>query len=315
MTDVKVKKSPELICQHQNRRDFFRSDNYKLYECLDCHLVFREPNDADLNPSLLYEGFYKQGTAQRFNRFVEYAVRILHFFRALMIFTVMPRAKSVLDIGSGRGYTLYYLRKYFRFRRAAGTQISQPALEFSRNVLGLEIYGEDLLKRSWNNDSFDVITLWHVLEHLVKPEEYIVKIYDLLNKNGKLIIEVPNLASWSYRWAGKYWLGLDLKHHLSFFSPLSLQAMLKRHNFHIETVNTFSLEYSTFFSAQSIISRITKTEHTFFRRLQGEKFPLQTTMASSVLMFALAPICLLVNVLLIFTQKGEVVFVVAKKNG
>jgi 2-polyprenyl-3-methyl-5-hydroxy-6-metoxy-1,4-benzoquinol methylase len=307
-------KSDKSICAHKQRKEFRQFGNIQLYECPDCYLVFRDPTDADKNPSELYDGFYKKEEPGRFHFIVEYIIRMLRFYRALKIFIIIPQARSILDVGSGRGFMLNYLQKIFGYRRTAGIQISRPVLEYSRNVLGLEIYGEDLLERSWEKGSFEVVTLWHVLEHLINPERYIAKIYDLLPKDGSLIIEVPNISSWTRRFSGKYWLGLDLKYHLSFFSPLSLIAMLERHNFRILAVNTFSLEYSPFLSAQSIISHATDTNHIFFRWLQGEKFARWEVIINLALMAVVAPVCLLINILLFFTKRGEVLCIVAKKD-
>jgi SAM-dependent methyltransferase len=303
----------QIVCAHHQYYELCKLDDIQLYECPECYLVFREPTAADKNPSQLYDDFYKKEEPGRFHFIVEYIVRMLRFYRALKIFTIAPHAKSILDIGSGRGFMLYYLRKIFGYRRTAGIQISRPALEYSRNVLGLEIYGEDLLARSWESGSFEVITMWHVLEHLINPELYIARIADLLTKDGRLIIEVPNISSWTRRLSGKYWLGLDLKYHLSFFSPRSLITMLERHDFRVLAVNTFSLEYSPFLSAQSIISRMTNTNHIFFRWLQGEKFPRWEIILNLALMTVVAPVCLLVNILLFFTKRGEVLRIIAKK--
>jgi hypothetical protein len=89
--------------------------------------------------------------------------------------------------------------------------------------------------------------------------------------------------------------------------------MLKRHNFLATLVHTFSLEYSTFLSAQSIISRFTKTNQLVFQWLQGTKFSLWKLAAHCVLTAIIAPVCLLINLALFFTKKGEVLCLVAKK--
>ena len=313
MTKRKPLECITSICNHSNYRIFCKFADVQLYECVDCLVVFRRQTDADRNPELLYADFYKNELPSRFRSAVEYVVRLLRLYRALKIFTISPRAKSILDIGSGRGFTLYYLRKFFRYRRTAGTQISRPALEFSRDILHLEIYGEDLLARSWENDSFDIVTLWHVLEHVMNPEQYIAKIHDLLKTDGRLIIEVPNFSSWTRRLTGKYWMGLDLKYHLFFFSPESLIKMLERHHFRVTLVHTFSLEYSTFLSSQSIISRFTGTNQLLFSWLQGRKLSLWKIIAQMVLTMIIAPVCLFINLCLFLTKKGEVLCVVAKK--
>ena len=303
------------VCGHASRHEFQKFDDVQLYQCTQCALVFREPTDADRKPAQLYDDYYKNELPGRFNSPVEHVVRLLRFYRALKVFTITPRARSILDIGSGRGFMLHYLRKFYGYQRTAGTQISRPALEFSRDVLGLEIYGEDFLARVWDKSQFDVVTMWHVLEHVIDPERYVAKIYYVLNPDGRFIVEVPNLASWTRRLTGKYWLGLDLRYHLTFFSPASLIGMLERHGFRATLVHTFSLEYSTFLSAQSILSRITDSDQLFFRWLQGLRAPLSRVVVHSLSMAALAPVCFLINLLLFLTRRGEVLCVVAKKTG
>jgi len=243
---------------------------------------------------------------------VEYIIMVFRFFRAFKIFTLAPRAKSILDIGSGRGFTLYYLKKYYNYRRTAGTQISKNAFEFSRDKLRLEIYDKDILELSLENPRFDIITLWHVLEHVAEPEKYIKKIYDLLNDDGRLLIEVPNFDSWTRRITKKYWLGLDLNYHMTFFNPKSLRNLLGKYGFKIKSANTFSLEYSTFTSAQSIVSLLTRSDHLFFKSTQTAAFDKRIVRHIFLLAF-LAPICLLINLLLYFSKKGEILLVIAEK--
>ena len=72
---------------------------------------------------------------------------------------------------------------------------------------------------------YDVITLWHVLEHLPNLEEQIKNISSLLNNDGVLIIAVPNFKSWDARHYGKFWAGYDVPRHLWHFSQ---QAIHKR---------------------------------------------------------------------------------------
>ena len=236
-------------------------------KCCECNTVFLSHFQVNDDPKVLYEDYYRNETGGRFNFGVEYVIRIFRFIRAIRIFTIMPWAKSILDIGSGRGFTLYYLKKYFGYNKVIGTQLSKNALEFSRKKLGLDIYDKDLLELKLDEKSFDIVTMWHVLEHVKDPERYIEKIYDLLGNKGKLVIEVPNLDSWTAGFTGRYWLGLDMKYHRTFFTASSLSSLLERNNFKIKQIHTFSLEYSTFISVQSIVNKILWSQNSvrFFR--------------------------------------------------
>jgi len=302
-----------MICTHQNRREIYRFDAKHIYICDKCGLIFTDKYGQEFDARSLYRTYYQNEMSGKFGFGTESIIRLFRFFRAFKVFTLYPGAKSILDIGSGRGFMLYYLKKCYRFKRTAGTQISENAFEFSKHKLGLEIYNKDLLELPFENDSFNIVTMWHVLEHVAKPEEYISKIFDILGDDGRLIIEVPNFNSWSRAMTGKYWLGLDLDYHITFFTPESLSSLLKKYKFKIKTIHTFSLEYSIFISAQSLVSLFTKSEHIFFRLLQVRGFD-RRLIYHGLLFALLAPFCFLINLLLYFSKIGETLLIVAEKN-
>jgi len=293
-------------------KEIYRFGATALHRCEACGLVFTGNSQAVVAPGAVYDKYYRNETAARFDFGIEYVIRLFRFFRAFKVFTICPCAGSIMDVGSGRGFMLYYLKKYYSYKRAAGIQISRNAVEFSRNELGLEIFDKDLLEIPFKNAQFDVITMWHVLEHLAVPDEYIEKISGLLKERGKLIIEVPNFNSWTRMFTHMHWLSLDLKYHLTFFTPESLTALLKRHGFTVEAFHTFSLEYSVFTSLQSIVSWLTKSDHDFFTWLQGGKFSFRIILHVP-LFIILSPVCLLINILLYFSKSGEVILIAAEK--
>lgn len=300
-------------CSHQGYKKIYDIDTSSLYKCAKCGLVFTDKYWKGFDPRDIYDTYYRNEIAGRFNFGLESIVRACRFFRAFKIFTIYLRAKSILDIGSGRGFMLYYLKKYYRYQKAIGTQISKNALLFSRNKLGLEIYDKDLLEFPLNDAVFDIVTMWHVLEHVAEPDKYIEKISSLLNDRGKLVIEVPNFNSWTRALTDRYWLGLDLDYHITFFTPESLIFLFKKHNFKIKTIHTFSLEYSTFISTQSLVSLFTRSNHLFFKYLQRPGFN-RRLIPHLFLFVLLAPICFIINILLYFSKRGEVLLIVAEKD-
>jgi SAM-dependent methyltransferase len=301
-------------CDHQRYKALSRFRENSIYECRDCGLVFDRKYIEKFNPEDLYADYYGNEITKvgRFVFGIEDVIKLFRFFRAFKIFTICPKAKKILDVGSGRGWTLYFLKKIYGYERAAGTQISKNAYEFARNALGLEIYNKDLLKLDLGKASFDLVTIWQVLEHVLDPEGYIAKMGELLERDGRLVIEVPNFNSWTSGLTGKYWLGLDLDYHMFFFTRDSLTALLEKHNFKIKWFQTFSLEYSTFISAQSLVSFFTKSEHLFFSYMQTGDFR-WSLLLHIPLFILLVPVCLLANILLHFSEKGEILFFVAQK--
>jgi SAM-dependent methyltransferase len=302
-----------MICDHTDREQAMKLDPTILWKCRTCGLIFNEKFRENIDLKKLYSSYYfKNEAVGRFGRWIECVVRAFRFFRAFKMFTIKPDARTILDIGSGRGFMLHYLKNFYGYTRTAGTQISRSAFEFSRDRLRLEMYDRDLLELRFENNAFDIVTLWHVLEHVMEPEKYVECIRDLLKPDGRLVIEVPNFNSWTRVLTGKYWLGLDPEHHIYFFTPDSLSNLLSKYGFKTRIVHTFSLEYSTFISVQSIVSRLTKTDHIVFRSLQLKRF--NWKLLPHFLLFAiLTPFCFIINLATYFSKNGEILLVVAQE--
>lgn len=303
-----------MICQNKNYKIILETKGYKLCKCLSCDLIFSHKNKQKENPEKIYSNYYKKEAASRFGSIVESVVKIFRFMRAYKIHNLNTKFKSILDIGSGRGWILYFLKKYFKYNITAGTQISENAYRFSKEKLNLEIYNKDLLDLSFSN-KFDVISILHVLEHVENVELYAEKIHELLNTKGMLFIEVPNFNSWARILTGKHWLALDLEHHLAFFTPSSLVKLLNKYNLKTKTIRTFSLEYSTFTSTQSVVNLITNSDSCFFEWLQDQNrnFNLKIIWHTFLFTILFLP-CFIINFCLYFSKNGEVITIVAQKN-
>jgi len=300
------------LCKHRQIETINEYNGIKLLRCDRCHLVISSKYLKGFNPHKVYRNYYRNEVSTKFVSGVEYIIKTFRFFRAFKLFTINPQAKSILDIGSGRGYTLYFLKKYYGYTRTAGIQIEKNSYNFSKNRLGLEMYNKDLLQMNLKSSSFNFVTMWHVLEHVKHPEKYIVKMRSLLKNNGRMVIEVPNFNSWTRKICGKYWLGLDPKYHLYFFDRNSLTKLLRQHSLSIQKTQTFSLEYSTFTSTQSIVSRLTNTDHVFFNYIQGGKFNLNIIL-HIFLFIVVAPVSFVINIFLYKSDYGEDLLVIAKK--
>lgn len=255
---------------------------------------------------------YYSDSGKRFGGAIELLVKLFRLSRATYTFLFYPKMKSILDIGCGRGYTVYYLKKIFGVPTAEGTQVSKNAIDFAREKLHLNIYEGCLSNINFDNKKYDLISIYHVLEHVKDPKLYIDIISNLLKNDAKLIIEVPNYQSWTSKVSGDYWLGLDLENHTHFFTYQSLATLLEKNNLKIIKKSFFSFEYSTFISTSSLMSHLTKTDHIFFNFLLQKKLSTKTIIHSFAFLL-LFPICFLVNIFLIYSKRGEVIKIIAKK--
>jgi 2-polyprenyl-3-methyl-5-hydroxy-6-metoxy-1,4-benzoquinol methylase len=83
------------------------------------------------------------------------------------------------------------------------------------------------------HDTYDAITMWHVLEHVHQLQEYIAQLKNILTTNGKIFIAVPNYTSYDALHYGAYWAAYDVPRHLYHFSPKSMKTLVEKHGLKI----------------------------------------------------------------------------------
>ncbi|KPJ69461.1 hypothetical protein AMJ44_03855 [candidate division WOR-1 bacterium DG_54_3] len=138
---------------------------------------------------------------------------------------------KILDIGCGDGSLLKYLKDLGW--QTYGVEINEVSARYAREVLGLNVFKGRLEDANFPEESFDVITILHVLEHLSDPTHTLRMIFPILRKDGILVVEVPNFGSFEARIFRSKWFGIDapLPLHLYFFTPHSLKLLLVKCGF------------------------------------------------------------------------------------
>jgi len=131
----------------------------------------------------------------------------------------------LLDVGCATGV---FLRQAAEAGwRVAGIEIDPEAAARARTVTP-DIFCGDPADAPFPPGSFDVVTSFHVVEHLVDPARTLRQMLGWLAPRGLLIVEVPNAAGIGGRLFGRYWSGLDYPRHLVHFTPVTMAAMLER---------------------------------------------------------------------------------------
>jgi len=129
-------------------------------------------------------------------------------------------SKSVLDIGSGTGDFLMACKQ--NGWRIDGVEPNNNANKETRKKTFTEI-SKDISELS--NKQFDVITMWHVLEHVPNLNEYISILKKILKPNGTLVVAVPNHQSYDATYYKEFWAAYDVPRHLWHFSRLSINKL------------------------------------------------------------------------------------------
>jgi SAM-dependent methyltransferase len=135
---------------------------------------------------------------------------------------------TLLDIGAGTGHFLHVMQK--RGWNVSGTEKDAKARNFSLEQWGIRLLPDEGLF-SLPDQSFDVITLWHVLEHLYAPLDYLKKASALLEPAGSLIIALPNPASCDAHHYREYWAAWDVPRHLWHFQPENMEKLALKAGF------------------------------------------------------------------------------------
>ena len=135
-----------------------------------------------------------------------------------------PGPGRLLDFGCGAGRFLRTMAD--QGWQVTGLDSAASAVDHVRDEHGLPALVGTLPHSDLAPCSFDVVTMWHSLEHVHRPLAILREAYRLLVPGGKLVVATPNIASLPFRVFGRSWFGLDLPRHLTHFTPATLSAMI-----------------------------------------------------------------------------------------
>jgi SAM-dependent methyltransferase len=208
---------------------------FAVVQCHDCGLCFTNPRPNLRSMGQFYPAVYPphHSTWKRLRR-PKQPRRLWLSGRVKRRGLEWHGAGRLLDFGCGGGSFLAEMRALGW--QVTGIDISASTVCRVRDDFGVRVLHGSLPHAELDNESFDVITMWHSLEHVHAPKEVLREAYRLLMPGGRLLVAVPNIDSLSYRWFGRHWFGLDLPRHLTHFTPWTLPLMLERTGFRVGPV-------------------------------------------------------------------------------
>ena len=222
-------------CRSSSCKGRYVAEGFRVVKCKTCGFVYvQNPVRADINPET-YDSYFENAAAigdnsQNGDPEWKSSWNIYHSRVGLLI-NIVPQGR-LLEIGCGRGYFLHLAKE--AGYDVKGIEISPVAALYAKNKYDIDVLTGDMEKDNPLSTSFDVVTLWHVLEHFQNPAAVLSKVYKMLDAGGNLIIEVPNLNSLKFQLAGDRdrWIGGNHpRYHLSFFTIRSLKKMLQKSGF------------------------------------------------------------------------------------
>ena len=232
------------VCQQSSFSNYLNVEDYTvshkeftIQQCNSCYFLFTNPRPSEQQIGAYYESqdyishhdeakdlMSKVYTSVR-NHTIEEKVKLINS-------VVQPKG-ALLDIGCGTGNFLSAVKQ--DGWKTFGTEPDSGAREVASKRVGATVF-ESIFEDSLGAQQYDIITMWHVLEHVHKLNETIDWLQNHLKPNGRIIIAVPNPQSYDAAKYGRFWAAYDVPRHLYHFTRATMKNLLQRHGLTVKKI-------------------------------------------------------------------------------
>ncbi|WP_339274913.1 methyltransferase domain-containing protein [Paenibacillus sp. FSL W8-0426] len=241
------------ICSGQSYAELYHIEGHdrfdtSLHRCNNCGSVFMDPQPTEEYLTLFYQNMYyskehrqKMGWSTEISDITpgmmrNYEIR-MDLVESFVNQTRYPRG-VLLDIGCSTGHFL--AEAQFRYWTVAGIEVSEKAANEGRENYGLNIITGTLNDELYEDESFDVVTAWDVIEHIPTPHNFMKNVKRILKKGGLFVANTPNVNSSASYHRGSQWRHLDPPLHVILYDHISLRILMKMHDFEILQISSGS---------------------------------------------------------------------------
>lgn len=266
---------PCPVCHGTQMKRLFstktRSSEFLLLQCASCTLTRTIPFPDDeilrLHDTSVYYGKNK-------NKFIPVIQKVrseimrarIKYYLSMIPYSV--QRPKILDVGCAEGRLLKVFLE-FGCECWGVEHHAYPADRF-QNADQIRYLQGKLDELKLPEGAFDLIFLWHTLEHMDDPQMVMARLYDLLAPNGALVVAVPNFSSMEARSFKKFWFHLDIPWHKYHFNERSIKHLLRRHKYRIIRMTTLCLEQGPYGLFQSLLNAMGWRHNEFYEALKGD---------------------------------------------
>jgi len=241
---------------HLEVEDYFLShENFTLQKCNSCGFIFTNPRPFEKDLGQYYQSdeyiSHSSSSVSLFDK-LYFAIRNYTIRKKFKLINKYITSGKILDIGCATGEFLNYFNT--KGWETQGIEPNEIARNSAIEKYGLAVHSEKELSK-YKESYFDVISMWHVLEHVPDLNSRILQLKKIIANNGILIIAVPNIDSKDAGIYGKYWAALDVPRHLYHFNQSAIQKIFQKEGF--EIIKTYPMKFDSFYI--SLISEKYKT--------------------------------------------------------
>ncbi|MFB9863008.1 class I SAM-dependent methyltransferase [Rufibacter immobilis] len=210
-------------------------ESFVIVQCTNCQLKFTNPrpNEESIGPYYASEAYISHSdTSKGLLNKTYRLVRSMAVKNKVELVNRLSGKGEILDYGSGVGYFLQACQK--EGWKVEGFEPNEAARKQTEEKLGKALFQEPL--QELGEERFDVVSMWHVLEHVHTLNETLKTLVNATKTGGHLVIAVPNADSYDAKKYGADWAAYDVPRHLYHFNKASMQRLLKKHRLQLKEV-------------------------------------------------------------------------------
>lgn len=237
-----------IVCEQEKRIPYANKNGFDVVRCGGCGTLFLHPLPEDGIARAVYSREYFAG-ATRGHGYIDYdadkeAMRTV-FEKHVRNFEDKLGAKGkIFDVGAATGFFMKIAEA--RGWRTEGIDISEYAAERGRKD-GLNIKAGTLERAELPRNTYDVVTMWDVIEHMSNPSADLLRVREMLRSNGLLAINTPDSGSLYAKILGSRWHLFVPPEHIWYFNRRSISKLLEKNGFEVVEIGcigkNFTIEY------------------------------------------------------------------------
>lgn len=225
--------------------EFLTKEDFHIRECLNCGLLYTMPRPDKEKIGAYYksEAYYShQENKKGFIPKVYERVKTINLKHKYRLATSGMQPGKLLDIGCGVGDFLHTAEMHGW--ECIGVEPSEDAKAIAQKRMKGKIITSDELE-SFSDGAFDVITMWHVLEHVDDLKWQVAQLQRLVKPSGRVVIAVPNYKSYEGQYYKEHWAAYDVPRHLNHFNRITLSKIFKTSG--LELVKMDKLKWDAYY--------------------------------------------------------------------